>query len=90
MSKDLSKDVLGAIKRKTGKNISASSVGKVAGTVQPDTLENEAELKKLIRRVANMANIKLSDAKLNEIAHTIKASGVKTSNLESLMKMMMK
>jgi len=91
MSKDdLSKEVLGAIKRKTGKNISASSVGKVASTVQPNTLEDEAELRKLIRRVANMANIKLSDSKLNEIAHTIQSSGVKTSNIESLMKMMMK
>lgn len=90
MSKDLSKDVLGAIKRKTGKNITANSVGKVANTVQPNTLENEAELKKLIRRVADMANIKLSDAKLNEVAKTIQSSGMKTSNLESLMKMMIK
>ncbi|GIP15159.1 hypothetical protein J40TS1_08010 [Paenibacillus montaniterrae] len=90
MSKDLSKEVLGAIKRKTGKNISANSVGKVASTVQPNTLENEAELKKLIRRVADMANIKLSDAKLNDVAKTIQSSGMKSSNLEALMKMMMK
>lgn len=90
MSKDLSKDVLGAIKRKTGKNITTNSVGKIASTVQPNTLENEAELKKLIRRVADMANIKLSDAKLNEVAKTIQSSGMKTSNLEALMKMMIK
>ncbi|MCM3633080.1 MULTISPECIES: stage VI sporulation protein F [Paenibacillus] len=90
MSKDLSKDVLGAIKRKTGKNISTTSVSKVASTVQPDTLENDVELRKLIKRVATMANIKLTDAKINEIAHTIQSSGVKTSNLESLMKIMMK
>lgn len=90
MSKDLSKDVLGAIKRKTGKSITTNSVGKIASTVQPNTLENEAELKKLIRRVADMANIKLSDAKLNDVAKTIQSSGMKTSNLEALMKMMIK
>lgn len=90
MSKDLSKEVLGAIKRKTGKNISATSVGKVADTVQPDTLENEIELRKLIRRVADIASIKLSDDKLDEITRTIQSSGLKTSNLEALMKMMIK
>jgi len=90
MSKDLSKDVLGAIKKKTGKNISASSVNKVANTVHSNTLEDEAELRKLVKRVADMANIKLSDAKLSEVVRTIKASGMKTSNIEYLMKMMMK
>lgn len=90
MSKDLSKDVLGAIKKKTGKNISASSVSKVANTVHANTLEDEAELRKLVKRVADMASIKLSDAKLNEIMRAIKASGMKTSNIESLMKIMIK
>ncbi|MFC6332296.1 stage VI sporulation protein F [Paenibacillus septentrionalis] len=90
MSKDISKEVLNVVKRKTGKTISPASVGKVASTVQPNTLENEAELKKLIKRVAGMANIKLSDAKLNEVTKTIQSSGLQTSNIEALMKMMMK
>ena len=90
MSKDLSNDVLGAIKRKTGKNISTNSVTKIANTVQPDSLENEDELRRLVKSVANMAKVKMSDAQFEHIVKTIKSSGMKTSNIEALMKILIK
>lgn len=90
MSKDLSKDVLGAIKKKTGKTISTNSISKIANTVKPGTLENDAELRKLVRSVADMANIKLSDEQLDNVLNTVKASGVKSSNMEALMRLLIK
>jgi len=87
---DLSKDVLGAIKKKTGKSFSEAQIGKIASQVKPNTLDNEAELRKLVKNVANMANIKLTDAKLNEIVDRITSSGVNASNLEALVKLMSK
>lgn len=87
---DLSKDVLGAIKKKTGKNISEAQIGKIANKVKPNALENEAELRKLVKSVAAMANIKLTEAKLNEIVDRIASSGVNASNLEALVKLMSK
>lgn len=90
MSKDLSKDVLNAIKKKTGKNISTNSVNKIASTVQPGTLENEAELRKLVKSIGDMAKVSMSEAQLDNVVRTIKASGVKTSNIETLMKMLIK
>lgn len=90
MSKDLSNDVLGAIKKKTGKNISSNSVSKVASTVQPGTLENEFELRKLVKSVADMAKIKMTDAQMDHIMKTIRDSGVKSSNIEALMRIMIK
>lgn len=87
---DLSKDVLGAIKKRTGKNISEAQIGKIANQVKPNTLENEAELRKLVKSVAAMANIKMSDDKLNEVVERIATSGVNAANLETLVKLMSK
>lgn len=90
MSKDISKDVLGAIKNKTGKTISTNSINKIANTVKPSTLDNEVELRKLVKSVAVMANVKLSDEQLENVMTTIKASGVKSSNMEALMRLLIK
>ena len=90
MSNDLSKDALSAIKRKTGKNITTNSVSKIASTVQPDSLENEDELRRLVKSIANMAKIKMNDAQFEHIVKTIKSSGMKTSNIEALMKILIK
>ena len=90
MSNDLSKDVLGVIKKKTGKSISEAQVSKVASQVKPNTLQNEAELKKLVKNVAAMANIKLSDSALNDVTERITASGVSIENIEALVKLLSK
>ena len=90
MSNDLSKDVLGVIKKKTGKSISEAQVSKVASQVKPNTLQNEAELKKLVKNVATMANIKLSDSALNDVTERITSSGVSIGNIEALVKLLSK
>lgn len=89
-NKDISKDVLGAINKKTGKNISENAVKKLASNVTPDTLKNEAELRKLIKQVSEMAKVPVSEATTNDIIKAVTASGVGLSHLESLIKMMIK
>lgn len=90
MSKNSSKDVLSAINKKTGKNISSAAVQKLANKVKPSTLSDEAELRKLISSVASMAKIKVSDSTMNDIVKAVKASGMNTSSMESLINMMLK
>lgn len=90
MSKGLPKDVLSAINKKTGKNITENAVKKLASGVDAGTLQNEAELRKLIKQVSDMAKIKVPESTVNDIVKAVKASGMSPSNLESLMKMMMK
>ncbi|WP_244226703.1 stage VI sporulation protein F [Paenibacillus protaetiae] len=89
-NKDLSKDVLGAINKKTGKNISENAVKKLASSVTADTLKNEAELRKLIKQVAEMAKVPVSESTTNDIVKAVTASGVGLNHLESLIKMMVK
>ncbi|GGG57541.1 stage VI sporulation protein F [Paenibacillus radicis (ex Gao et al. 2016)] len=88
--KSLSKDVLGAINKKTGKNITESSVKKLASGVTDSTMQNEAELRKLIKQVSEMAKVPVSDSTMNDIVKAVKASGMNMGNIESLMKMMIK
>ncbi|WP_042162588.1 stage VI sporulation protein F [Paenibacillus gorillae] len=88
--KSFSKDVLGAINKKTGKNITEGSVKKLASTVTNTTMQNEAELRKLIKQVSEMAKIPVSDSTMNDIVKAVKASGMNMGNIESLMKMMIK
>ncbi|MGM0880483.1 MAG: stage VI sporulation protein F [Bacillota bacterium] len=90
MSKDFSKDVLNAINKKTGKGISENSVKKLASGVTAETMQDEAELRKLIKQVSEMAKVKVADSTVNDIVKAVKASGMSTTNMETLMKMMMK
>ncbi|MEF2244943.1 MULTISPECIES: stage VI sporulation protein F [unclassified Paenibacillus] len=90
MSKNSSKDVLNAINKKAGKNISSAAVQKLASKVSPSTLSSEDELRKLIKQVAAMAKVKVADSTMEDIVRAVKASGMSTSNMESLIKMMLK
>ncbi|MFF2887608.1 stage VI sporulation protein F [Paenibacillus sp. NPDC057967] len=90
MSKGIPKDVLSAINKKTGKTITENAVKKLASGVDAGTLQNEAELRKLIKQVADMAKMKVPDSTVSDIVKAIKSSGVSPSNLEALVKMMAK
>ncbi|MNO24579.1 hypothetical protein D3C76_144040 [compost metagenome] len=86
----ISNDALKAINKKAGKNISPNAVKKLASTVKPSTMQSEAELRKLIKQVASMAKVPVSENTISEIVGAVKKSGMNPSNMESLMKLMMK
>lgn len=87
---NISKDVLGAVTKRTGKKISENAVKKLASGVTESTMQNEAELRKLIKQVSAMANVPVSEQTVNEIVGAVKKSGMNTSNMETLMKLMLK
>lgn len=89
MSKQIGKEVLGVVKKRTGKSISEKDISKLASGVKPSTMQNEAELKKLIKQVGAMAGVPVSDALMREIVAAVKRSG-NPNNMEQLMKMMVK
>lgn len=89
MSK-ISKEALNAINKKAGKSISEGSVKKLASTVKPSTMQNEAELRKLIKQVSAMAKVPVSESTVQEIVNAVKKSGMNPSNMEALMKLMIK
>ena len=88
--KNISKDVLQAVKKKTGKPISENAVKKLASSVTSETIGNEAELRKLVKQVSAMAKVPVSDAKVNDIVSAVKKSGMNMSNMETLIRMMLK
>ncbi|WP_223066619.1 stage VI sporulation protein F [Paenibacillus caui] len=90
MNKNISKEALNLINKKSGKNISEGAVKKLASTVKPSTLQNEAQLRQLIKQVSAMAKVPVSEATINEIVGAVKKSGKNPQNMEALMKMMMK
>lgn len=90
MEKNISKDVLNAVNKKTGKSISENAVKKLASGVTSDTMQSEAELRKLIKQVSKMANVPVSEETVGDIVGAVKKSGMNLGNLESLVKMMLK
>lgn len=90
MSKNISKDALNAINKKAGKNISENAVKKLASTVKPSTMQNEAQLRQLIKQVSAMANVPVSEDTIKDIVSAVKKSGMNPDNMEALMKMMIK
>ncbi|MFC5531730.1 stage VI sporulation protein F [Cohnella yongneupensis] len=84
------KDLLGAVNKKTGKNISENQIKKIAGGVNAGTLQNEAQIRQLIKQVSTMAKVPVSEETVKEIVNAVKRSGMNMNNLESLVKMMIK
>ena len=84
------KDALSAINKKVKKPITENQIKKLGSTVTPETLESEAQIRQLVKQVAQMANINVTESTVNDIVHTVKKSGMNANNLESLMKFMMK
>ncbi|WP_270171608.1 stage VI sporulation protein F [Paenibacillus sp. SYP-B4298] len=86
--KNLPKDVLKAVSKKTGKPITEGAVKKLASGVTPNTVKSEAELRRLIKQVSAMAKVPVSEQTMNEIVGAVKKTGL--NNLEQLMKSMLK
>lgn len=87
--KNLSKEVLNKIKQKSGKNVSSKDIQKLAGGVKASTMQNEAQLRQLIKQVSQMANVPVSPATENEIVQAIKSSGLNPKSLEDMMSAML-
>jgi uncharacterized protein YpuA (DUF1002 family) len=90
MDKKISKDILGVVKEKTGKNITENSIKKIANGVTADTLSNEEQIRQLIKQVSAMANVPVSEDTIKEIVGAVTKTGLNMNNLESLLKMMAK
>ncbi|HEY2492882.1 MAG TPA: stage VI sporulation protein F [Paenibacillus sp.] len=90
MSKNISKDALNAINKKTGKHITEGAVKKLASTVKPTTMQNEDQLRQLIKQVSAMANVPVSEDTVRDIVNAVKKSGMSSQSMETLMKMMIK
>ncbi|AGA57997.1 MAG: hypothetical protein C6W55_01915 [Thermobacillus sp.] len=88
--KNLSKDVLNVVKKKTGKPISEQQVKKLAGSVTAKTFQNEAELRRLIKQVSAVANVPVSEDTVNDIVNAVRKSGMNMEQLESLIRTMIR
>ncbi|BBH21010.1 hypothetical protein Back11_23550 [Paenibacillus baekrokdamisoli] len=87
---NISKDVLNAVNKKTGKPITENAVKKLASGVSESTVTNEDELRKLIKSVSAMAKVPVTDQTINDIVGAVKKSGMNMNNMEALMKLMLK
>ncbi|HEY8530428.1 MAG TPA: stage VI sporulation protein F [Paenibacillaceae bacterium] len=90
MDKNLSKQVLGAVAKKTGRNISEGALRKIADGVTPAALQDEKQLRQLIKQVSAVSGVPVSESTIREIVVAVKKSGLNPGQLESMMKMMLK
>lgn len=90
MANPISKDVLNAVKKKTGKPISQKDIQKVASGVGPSTVKSEQQLRALIKQISKMAGVPVSEATIRDLVGAIKKSGMNPNNLESMIKSMLK
>lgn len=87
--KEMSKDVLKAVKSKTGKAVSEKEIQKLASGVKPSTVQSEAQLRQLIKQVASLVNAPVSETTVNEIIRAVKSSNLNPNNMEQMMKLLM-
>ncbi|WP_374016961.1 stage VI sporulation protein F [Paenibacillus thiaminolyticus] len=84
------REALNKINKKAGKTITENQIKKLAGSVKPSTLQSEAQLRQLIKQVASVAKLPVTESTINDIVSAVKKSGMNPNNMEALMKMMMK
>lgn|GEM_PF-168794 len=87
--KDMSKDVLNVVKKKTGKTVTPQDIQKIASGVKPSTLQSETQLRQLIKQVSGLVNVKVSEETINEIVQAVKSSKLDMNNMQQLMSMML-
>lgn len=88
-NKDMSKDILNVVKKKTGKSVTPKDIEKLASGVKPSTLQSETQLRQLIKQVSGLVNVKVSEETINDIVQAVKSSKLDTNNMQQLMNMMM-
>ncbi|KRF12186.1 stage VI sporulation protein F [Paenibacillus sp. Soil787] len=88
-NKDISKDVLNVVKKKTGKSVTSKDIEKLASGVNQSTLQSETQLRQLIKQVSGLVNVKVSEETINDIIQAVKSSKLDTNNMQQLMNMMM-
>ncbi|GFZ89617.1 hypothetical protein GCM10008018_39750 [Paenibacillus marchantiophytorum] len=88
-NKDMSKDILNVVKKKTGKSVTSKDIEKLASGVKPSTLQSETQLRQLIKQVSGLVNVKVSEETINDIVQAVKSSKLDTNNMQQLMNMMM-
>lgn len=88
--KNVQKDVLNVVKKKTGKSVTDKDIYKLASGVKPSTMQSDAQLKQLIKQVSSLVKVPVSDQTMNELIQAIKSSKMNPGNMEQLMKMIMK
>ncbi|MGZ9586892.1 stage VI sporulation protein F [Paenibacillus marinisediminis] len=87
---NIPKDALNAINKKIKKPITEKQIKKLGESVKPSTLENETQLRQLIKQVAQMANVPVTESTVNDIVAAVKKSGVNANSMEALMKFILK
>lgn len=87
--KDMSKEVLKAVKAKTGKSVTEKDIHKLASGVKPATVQSDAQLRQLIKQVASLVNAPVSESTINEIIRAVKSSNLNPNNMEQMMKFLM-
>jgi uncharacterized protein YpuA (DUF1002 family) len=88
-NKDISKDVLNVVKKKTGKSVTAKDIQKIANGVNASTLQSEAQLRQLIKQVSSLVNVNVSEETMNDIVQAVKSSKLDSENMQELMNMML-
>ena len=86
MSRNISKDVLKSVNKKSGKQVTPKQIQKVASGVKPSTMQNEKQLRQLIKQVSKMANVPVSESTTKEIVQAVKKRGNKSKKIEGNIK----
>lgn len=88
VKRNVSSDVLKLVNNKTGKKVSPTDVKRLAGKVTQKTMQDEAQLRKLIKQVGALVNVNVSEQLTNEIVQAVRKSGMNPSNLDQMIRMM--
>jgi len=89
-SRDMSKNVLNSVKKKTGKSVSEQDINELASGVKPSTMKSDKQLRELIESVADLVGANVSEEMIREIIQAVKSSNLEGSNLTQMMGALMK
>lgn len=88
MQKHIAKDALQLIKKKSGTSISEKDIKKLASGVKASTLQQDSQLRELIKQASSLLQVKVTEQTIVDIIRAVKTSKVDGPNVEQLMSML--
>ncbi len=81
-----SKRLLDSLKNKVKKPINEAQLKMLASGVKSSDLKDEKRIRQLVQQLSVLANVQISEQKMNEIVQYIKTNNISSSNIGELLK----
>lgn len=78
--------IFNSVNKHTNKTVTPQDIQRVAKNIKPSTLQDEQQMRQLVRNIGEMAGIKVPDKTVREIAKMVQGGQIPSGQLEQMIR----